>query len=68
MECASCVADLDHCHGTLVVHPDGVVECTEIACFDVDGERHALTIDCESIMGGCQCTVTVEVELLQHAS
>jgi hypothetical protein len=68
MECASCITDLDHCHGTLVVHPDGLVECTEIACFDVDSARHPLIIDCEVVDGGCQCTMTVEVELLQQAS
>jgi hypothetical protein len=68
MDCASCIADLDHCHGTLVIHPDGAVECTEIRCFDLETERHPLTIDCELVDGGCECTVTVEVELLQVAS
>jgi hypothetical protein len=68
MECASCTGNLDHCHGTLVVHPDAVVECTEIRCAGIDRERHSLIIDCELVDGGCQCTMTAEVDLLQRAS
>jgi hypothetical protein len=68
MECASCTSDLDHCHGTLVVHPDNVAECTEPGCADFERVRHALIIDCQLVDGGCECTVTVDVELLQQAS
>lgn len=55
-DCVTCERDLDHCHGTLVVHPDGGVECTEPGCADVDRARHALVIDCATVLlDGCAC-------------
>ena len=68
MECASCTSDLDHCHGTLVVHPEGPVECTELLCVELDRERHLLIIDCQLVEGGCQCTESVDVAPLRQAS
>jgi hypothetical protein len=54
--CAQCARDLDHCHGTLVVHIDGDVECTEPGCFDVDRVRHAFAVDCAgTLVDGCTC-------------
>ncbi len=56
MECAFCAGGLDHCHGTLVVHLDGgFAECSEDGCVDVGSTRHALTIDCSAVDGGCSC-------------
>jgi hypothetical protein len=68
MECASCISDLDHCHGTLVVHPDGLVECTELACVELDRARHLSIIDCQQVDGGCQCTESVDLRSLRQAS
>jgi hypothetical protein len=57
MECASCSATLDHCHGTLVVHPDGgFAECTDDRCVDGDRVRHGLIVDCHALGTGCTCT------------
>ena len=52
-ECADCAADFDHCHGTLVTHGDGTVECTDQACVLLDPLRHPLIIDCAIVLGGC---------------
>lgn len=65
MECAACAQDLDHCHGSLVVHLDGVEECTEPDCVDLDQVRHTLVVDCREVQGGCRCTITVETALLR---
>jgi hypothetical protein len=54
--CVRCARDLDHCHGTLVVHTAGDVECTEPACFDVDRVRHAFVVDCAgTLVDACTC-------------
>lgn len=68
MECISCSAGLDHCHGTLVLHTDDVVECTEPGCRDYDRIRHTLTLTCDEIPGGCHCTADLVIEEYAHAS
>jgi hypothetical protein len=69
MECASCDARIDHCHGTLVVHPEGgFAECTEPACGDGDRLRHALIVDCPAVGGGCDCATTPGKPRLRQAS
>lgn len=52
-ECFDCDGDVDHCHGTLVVHPAGGAECTEDGCADRDRHRHTLVTDCG--LDGCRC-------------
>ncbi len=56
MSCQSCESGFDHCHGTLVEHVAGFVECTD-DCVDVDVVRHALVITCESVERTCGCAV-----------
>ncbi|GAB2700583.1 hypothetical protein GCM10027089_23410 [Nocardia thraciensis] len=56
--CLSCDSALDHCHGTLVVHRDRSVECTDADCYDADHSRHAFVVDCFDVAGGCGCAVT----------
>lgn len=51
--CVDCGADVDHCHGTLVAHGDGMVDCTDTTCTVADPLRHALIIDCVAVLGGC---------------
>ena len=51
--CPDCGLDLDHCHGTLVVHGDRTFECTNAACELPDLLRHAFVIDCVAVSGGC---------------
>lgn len=52
-DCVACARDLDHCHGTLVVHAHGGTECTDPACDDVDQARHDLLVDCAALPSGC---------------
>jgi hypothetical protein len=51
--CPDCGTGIDHCHGTLVIHSDRTVECTDAACDLADLLRHALIIDCSVVLGGC---------------
>ncbi|WP_409179919.1 hypothetical protein F9C11_25745 [Amycolatopsis sp. VS8301801F10] len=68
MECAFCTSGIDHCHGTLVVHPDrGFAECTDPSCADLDRVRHGLIIDCHTLDAACACT-GAEKTLLRQAS
>ncbi|WP_460721901.1 hypothetical protein [Nocardia heshunensis] len=53
--CALCESALDHCHGTLIVHAAGSVECTEPECFDTGRTRHLFVADCSDVAGGCDC-------------
>jgi hypothetical protein len=54
--------DIDLCHGTLVVHLDRTLECTEVACEFPDPLSHTFVIDCRTVMGGC-CAAEEREEL-----
>jgi hypothetical protein len=68
MVCSPCASGLDHCHGTLVVHGDGLAECTDGQCTDHDGTRHGLAIDCDQVIGGCGCVADQPAEALRQVS
>jgi hypothetical protein len=51
--CPDCGTELDHCHGTLIAHSDGTLDCTDAACLVADPMRHTLIIDCAAVLGGC---------------
>ena len=56
MICGECTTGLDHCHGTLVIHLDGTIECTEPWCADEHGTRHLLArLTCIEVDGDCTC-------------
>jgi hypothetical protein len=60
--CPDCGLRVDHCHGTLVVHSDRTMECTDAACELPDLLRHEFVVDCQAVMGGC-CMTDEPVEL-----
>jgi hypothetical protein len=51
--CSDCGLDVDHCHGTLIMHDDRAVDCTDVACDLPDLFRHAFIVDCIAVRGGC---------------
>ncbi|AYF73070.1 hypothetical protein D7D52_03405 [Nocardia yunnanensis] len=57
--CALCESALDHCHGTLIAHAAGTVECTDSDCFDTGRARHLFVADCGDVAGGCTCAAPV---------
>lgn len=46
-------ADLARCHGTLVLHADGSVECDEQDACGADELQHELWVACDEL--GCGC-------------
>lgn len=60
--CPDCGLDLDHCHGTLVIHLDRTRECTDPACELPDLLMHSFVIDCRAVSGGC-CTAEEPMEI-----
>jgi hypothetical protein len=54
--CSDCGLEVDHCHGTLVVHEDSTVDCTDVMCELPDLLRHAFIVDCVAVLGGCCVT------------
>jgi hypothetical protein len=60
--CQDCGLEIDHCHGTLVMHFNRTVDCTDGACELPDLLRHALIIDCAVVLGGC-CAGEAEPDL-----
>ncbi|MGW0162754.1 hypothetical protein ACWDUN_25875 [Mycobacterium sp. NPDC003323] len=45
-------AELEHCHGTVIVHIGQRPECTEPDCRTPEA-AHTYTIDCFAV--GCEC-------------
>lgn len=61
--CRWCTAELDHCHGTLVVHESGLVECELTGCTTLDPARHVVVLDCVEVDVTCICGVILDHEL-----
>jgi hypothetical protein len=59
--CSDCDLDVDHCHGTLVIHDDRKVDCTDVACDFPDLLRHAFIVNCSAVRGGC-CTTDLLIQ------
>ena len=60
--CPDCGLNVDHCHGTLVVHSDRSLDCTDTTCEFPDLLRHELVVDCMAVQGGC-CGADEPMEL-----
>lgn len=50
---ACCGTGLAHCHGTLVLHADGTVECEDVEVCGGDELQHELWVACDEL--GCGC-------------
>lgn len=53
--CPDCASRRGHCHGTLVLHATGDVECTDRDCADPVPARHELAAGCGEIAPPCGC-------------
>jgi hypothetical protein len=56
--CPDCTQVLDHCHGTLVRHADGSVECSDPTCVVPAVDAHGLVLTCADA-GRCACADAV---------
>jgi hypothetical protein len=52
--CRTCADGLAHCHGTLVVHADGVLDCDEAVCGG-DPSLHEWWVPCIELEVHCGC-------------
>lgn len=68
VRCAECANGMDHCHGALVEHDDGLVECTDLTCVDADLRRHPLHVSCGEALSECQCDVWSSPQVYVAAS
>nr|WP_068279599.1 hypothetical protein [Aldersonia kunmingensis] len=59
MRCHGCTSEIEHCHGTLVVHVDRA-ECTDPGCADLHADRHTFVVECFDVAGGCACRAAVQ--------
>ncbi|WP_096498351.1 hypothetical protein [Mycobacteroides stephanolepidis] len=57
--CRDCIQDIDHCHGTLIVHSARHAECTDRECDGLYLLRHSLVIDC--IAAQCDCEGEIQL-------
>lgn len=53
---------MDECHGVLVTHTDGRVECLDPDCVRLDGPRHDWRASCEDVPGICSCAAEAHAE------
>ena len=45
--CPECVGDLEHCHGTTIVHVDGSWVCTDAATCRLGVDAHGFVAECD---------------------
>ena len=41
-----CQDDLEHCHGTAILHPDGVADCSDDPDCRLTAELHLFVVAC----------------------
>lgn len=52
--CVDCGDEVEHCHETLVIHADGVVECLGDDCVG-EMDVHVLVLGCDELEPPCRC-------------
>jgi hypothetical protein len=51
---------MDECHGLLVTHADGRVECLDDDCVSFDRPRHEWPASCADVPALCDCSVPAQ--------
>ena len=52
-ECPDCREDLEHCHGTAIVHVDGLADCSDDPGCRLPAPLHLFVISCAEV--ACDC-------------
>jgi hypothetical protein len=51
--CGECEQDLEHCHGTAIVHCDACAECAEDPDCHLVADQHLFAIACQETACAC---------------
>jgi hypothetical protein len=51
--CVECERDIEHCHGTAIVHFDGSADCAEDPGCRMAAEQHLFVITCGEVECSC---------------
>jgi hypothetical protein len=51
--CAGCQEDLEHCHGTAILHLDGAADCSDDPDCRLTAELHLFVIACAEVECFC---------------
>ena len=51
--CAECQQDLEHCHGTAILHVDGAADCSDDPDCRLTAELHRFVISCAELDRCC---------------
>ena len=50
---AGCEQDLEHCHGTAILHPDGIADCSDDPDCRLTADLHLFMVACHEADCGC---------------
>jgi hypothetical protein len=51
--CVECAQDLEHCHGTAILHFDESADCAEDPGCRLAADQHLFMISCDEVECGC---------------
>jgi hypothetical protein len=51
--CGGCEQDLEHCHGTAILHLDGAADCSDDPDCRQAADLHLFVIPCAEVDCGC---------------
>ena len=51
--CVECHQDLEHCHGTAIVHVDGTADCSDDPDCRAGAELHLFLLSCHEVECSC---------------
>jgi hypothetical protein len=51
--CAECQQDLEHCHGTAILHVDGAADCSDDPDCRLTAELHLFVMSCAELDRCC---------------
>ena len=54
--CVECDQDLEHCHGTAIVHVDGAADCSDDPDCRLAAELHLFMVSCHEVECSCDAS------------
>jgi hypothetical protein len=66
--CVECRQDLEHCHGTAILHVDGAADCSDDPDCRLAAELHLFVMSCAEVDCGCGAAGEVAVLAAEQAA